>query len=74
MSRGVVLFHSIHAVLQLEKELEAREVDSEPVPTPRHLSSDCGMALSFAASDVERVRSVISELGMEVQGIHDLED
>ncbi len=74
MSRGVVLFHSIHAVLQLEKELGARGVNSEPIPTPRHLSSDCGMALSFAALDAARVRSAISEVGLEVQGIHDLED
>jgi Putative Se/S carrier protein-like len=73
MSRGVVLFHSIHAVLQLEKGLKARGVESESIPTPRHLSSDCGMALSFAACDAERVRAAISELNLEVQGIHDLE-
>ncbi len=73
MSRGVVLFHATHALFRLEKGLKARGVRSQTVPTPRHLSSDCGMALSFAKSDEELVRAAISELELEVQDIHDLQ-
>ena len=73
MSRSVVLFHAVHALFQLEKGLKSAGVDSEPISTPRHLSSDCGMALSFSGRDGELVRSVISELDLEVQGIHELE-
>jgi hypothetical protein len=72
-AEGVVLFHTVHAVLRLEKELAARGLAVRTIPTPRQLSSDCGTALSFAWADLERVRGAVAELGLEVEGIHEFE-
>jgi len=74
LSRGVVLFHTIHDLFRLEKELKARGLEVSTVPTPRQLSSDCGTALCFDRSDAATVRSAVAESGMEIEGIHDLED
>ena len=74
MSKGVVLFYTVHALLKLDRELKTRGLTVGTVPTPRHLSSDCGTALSFDASDLDAVRAAIGDLGLEVQGIHELGD
>jgi hypothetical protein len=72
-AEGVVLFHTVHALLRLEKALIERGVAVRTVPTPRHLSSDCGTALCFAAAEAGAVRSAVEELGLEIEGIHELE-
>ena len=73
MPRGIILFHTTHALLKLEKGLLERGLEVESIPTPRGLSSDCGMALRFAPTDAEAVRAAVSELGVEIEGIHELE-
>ncbi len=68
-SEGFVLFHSMHAAFVLEKALKSSGVAAELVPTPRHLSSDCGTALKFHTADRDGVESAISETNLEVVGI-----
>ena len=45
--QGVVVFYTIHAVFRLEEALTGKGIQTRPIPTPRHLSSDCGTALRF---------------------------
>ena len=70
--QGVVVFYTIHAVFRLEKALEARGLKTKPIPTPRHLSSDCGTALRFPWSGRAEVEAAIDELDIEIDGIHEL--
>ncbi|MBM4091800.1 MAG: DUF3343 domain-containing protein [Planctomycetes bacterium] len=72
--QGVVLFYTIHAVFQLESALRDRGLGSKPIPTPRHLSSDCGTALRFAWSHRADVEAEIARLNLEIQGIHRLDE
>ena len=72
--QGVVLFYAIHAVFQLEKTLQARGVESKPVPTPRHLSSDCGTALRFPWDRRAEVEAAIAELDLEIEAVHELSE
>ncbi len=69
---GVVVFHAIHAVFRLEKALEGKGMQTKPIPTPRHLSSDCGTALRFPWSRRAEVEATIGELDIEIDGIHEL--
>lgn len=73
MRYGVVLLHTIHAVFRLEKELRARGLAVSLIPTPRHLSSDCGTALRFDPAGEASVRAAIEDLNLEIQGLHWLE-
>lgn len=68
--QGVVLFYTIHAVFRLQKGLQGRGVDCKPVPTPRHLSSDCGTALRFHWGQREAVEAEISSLDLQIDSIH----
>ncbi len=72
-SRGVVLFESIHSLFQLKAALEGQGLVVKAVPTPRHLSSDCGSSLLFPAARLRTVRRIVAEQGLDVQGIHELE-
>ncbi len=72
-SYSVVVFHSTHAMFRLKKELERLGVAVKAIPTPRHLSSDCGSALRFCTSQEDIVRSAVSEGRLEIQGIHELD-
>ncbi|MFO7906681.1 MAG: DUF3343 domain-containing protein [Planctomycetota bacterium] len=72
--QGVVLFFSTHTVFRLEKALQDRGLACKPIPTPRHLSSDCGTALRFAWQQREAVEAEIERLDLEIQAIHQLSE
>ncbi|MDP6542538.1 MAG: DUF3343 domain-containing protein [Phycisphaerae bacterium] len=72
-SYSVVVFHSTHAMFCLKKELDRLGVTVKAIPTPRHLSSDCGSALRFCTSQKDVVRSAVSDGRLEIQGIHELD-
>jgi hypothetical protein len=74
LRNAAVLFYTIHDLFQLEGELKARGVESKPIPTPREFSSDCGSALLFESADVETVRAAVTDLALEIQGIHELDE
>ena len=73
MRVGVVLFHTIHDLFVLEKALRQRGLEVKPIPTPRELSSDCGSALRFEFGARDVVQAAIDALGLETQGIHELD-
>ena len=53
--RFVLVFESIHDAMAAEKVVLGEGIGAELVPTPRDLSSDCGMALCCPASALEKV-------------------
>ncbi len=71
---GVVLFFTIHAVFRLEKALRDRDLECKPIPTPRHLSSDCGTALRFPWFRRADVESAIGRLDLEIDAIRQLNE
>jgi hypothetical protein len=56
--RWIILFRSIHHVIAAEGVFQERGVWCDMAPVPRSLSSDCGMAIEFRTSDLERVRDI----------------
>jgi hypothetical protein len=48
--KWILIFDSIHFVMQAEKALKTERLGGEIIPVPRTLSSDCGMAIEFAGS------------------------
>jgi hypothetical protein len=55
--KWILLFDSIHFVMQAEKALKTGGFAVEIIPVPRSLSSDCGMAVEFSglASDLKKI-------------------
>jgi len=67
---SVVLFHSTAHAIRAEKVLIEAGFTTKMIPTPRQLSSDCGMALRFDRADEATVGTVLEENGVPINGIH----
>ena len=65
MKYGVVLFHTTTSALRAEKTAVRAGLQVKLVPTPRHLSSDCGIALRFAWDDRDTLTALLAEAGVE---------
>jgi len=66
----IILFDSIHHVLAAERVFKDRGVWCDLVPTPRDLSSDCGMAIEFRSGDVAAVRSLLADPAMKPRSFY----
>ena len=69
---GVILFHTTSAAMRSEKVLERGNVDVKLIPTPRELSSECGIAMRFDWKLVDHIRDLLDEAQVEVAGIHQM--
>lgn len=66
---GVVLVPSVSHAMRAESLVRAAGLPCKLIPTPRQLSSDCGVVLRFAWSDREKVRAVLEEVALEIEGL-----
>lgn len=69
---SVVLFHSTAHALRAERVLVRAGLSIKMIPTPRQLSSDCGMALRFARAEGQRVAAILAENRVPTNGIHEI--
>ena len=66
---GVVLFHNSSSAMKAEATLKRAGFSIRLVPTPRELSSDCGVALRFLWEDKEDVELLLTEARVTTAGI-----
>ena len=67
----VITFDSIHRVMKAEKLLREGNVPISLIPTPRQISSDCGMVISVTCQELERVQKILNENNLEIEGIYE---
>lgn len=69
---GVVLFYSTSAAIRAEKVAWEAGVTVKLIPVPRHLSSDCGVALRFAWDNRAEVEELLKATDVPFDTIHRL--
>ncbi len=69
---GVVLFRTSSSAMQAEALLVKANVPAKLIPTPRQLSSDCGLSLRFDWDAHEQVEMLLRKARVETAGIHEL--
>ena len=69
-SHGVVLFHTSSCAMRAEAVLLRARLAVKLIPTPRELSSDCGIALRFDWSQNDQVCVLLKKAHVETAGIH----
>ena len=69
---GVVLFYTTSSVMRAEKVLKKAEVNAKLIPTPRELSSDCGIALRFDWEQAEGIEAILDEAHVEIAGVYEI--
>jgi hypothetical protein len=68
----VALFYSTSLAIRAEKIAKGAGIDVKLIPTPRHLSSDCGTALRFRADDKDIIIKVFNETKLDYDRISPL--
>ena len=58
---GVMLFYSTNWAIRAEKVAKKAGFEVKLIPTPRHLSSDCGTALRFRWRDRDALATLLEE-------------
>jgi hypothetical protein len=71
---AVILVHSTSHAIQAERVLKRAGLSTRLIPTPRHLSSDCGSAVRIKAGDRPRSEQVLSEAGVPIDRIEPLDE
>lgn len=69
-SYGIVLFYTTSAVMRAEKVLNKANVNVKLIPTPRELSSDCGIALRFDWEQAGNIEAILDEANVEIAGVY----
>jgi len=59
--------------MKAEKILKAQGIDITLIPTPREISSDCGMVIQVGCTEVNRAKDIINEQGLMIEGVYQLE-
>lgn len=70
---AVILVHSTSHAIQAERVLKHAGLTVKLVPTPRHLSSDCGSAVRFVAREQAQVEQALAKAGVSVDRIEPLD-
>ena len=70
MAEGVILFPSIHFVLQAEKMIKGKGFSIDLIPVPRQLSSDCGICMLIEWEQKETLCTILEGQGVKIEGIH----
>lgn len=66
----VAIFNSVHRVMKAEKLLKKERVPMLLIPAPRSLSSDCGLAIRYAAADRSRTEYLLNEASLLPEEIY----
>ena len=70
---AVILVHSTSHAISAERVLRRAGLNTKLVPTPRHLSSDCGMAVRIPAEDQTASRQALETAGVPFERIETLD-
>lgn len=66
---SVALFYSTSGAIRGEKVAKDAGLEVKLIPTPRHLSSDCGISMRFDGSNEEKIRHLFAKKNVEYERI-----
>lgn len=69
---GIILFHNTTSAMQAEALLMRASLTVKLIPTPRELSSDCGISLRFDLTLKETVNKLLESAHVNIAGLHSL--
>ena len=65
----ILVLQSTHLTYKAERLLREAGIPCSLVTKPRHISSDCGLALRLEAGDAPRALALMAESDVEILGI-----
>lgn len=71
--KNYVLFPSHSSGLALETTLKEHKIKYTIVPTPRELSTCCGISMEYNKEDEKVIKELVEENNIKVLGFHSIE-
>jgi len=66
----VAIFNSVHRVMKAEKLLKEQKMQILLIPAPRALSSDCGLAIRYAAGERDKTEELLRAAALAPEEIY----
>lgn len=66
----LVCFESTHQALYMEKVLKSHNIEFDIIPTPREITSSCGLSIKADDSVLKRLLQLIDDNDIEIMGIY----
>jgi hypothetical protein len=70
--KSVVIFYSTSGAIKTESLAKKQRLTVKLIPVPRHLSSDCGICLSFNSDDIHGIEKILKDNKIEFDAIYEL--
>jgi len=70
----VITFESVYYVMKAEKILKKNGFNVKLIPTPREVSSDCGMAIELICDKLEILKNVFRKNQLEPDTIYEWQE
>ncbi len=71
-SKGVILFHPTSSAIRAEKVVFKKGFSFKLIPTPRELSSDCGISLRFELESKDSIIELLQSDNVEFASVHEI--
>ena len=55
----IVSFNSTHHAIRLDKTLQESGIRATTLPTPREITTSCGISIRFLYEDIESVKKIL---------------
>lgn len=68
----VITFYSSHLAIKAEKLLNKNGITVRMIPVPRHISSNCGVAIGFERNLEDMVVEHLTRAKIEMEGVYDM--
>ncbi|TES90270.1 MAG: DUF3343 domain-containing protein [Candidatus Cloacimonadota bacterium] len=68
----VITFASVHFVMKAERVLKENGIEVRLIPTPRKISSDCGMTIEVKKEDLDTIKELLKNREYRLENIHEL--
>ncbi len=69
---GVITFDSTHHAINAENKLKKEELNFKTIPTPREITSSCGLSIRFDLEIVDSIKKVMNKSELAINGIYKL--
>jgi len=66
----LICFESTHQALYMEKVLKFHNIDFDIIPTPREITSSCGLSIKADDNALDSILRLIEDKNLEILGIY----
>ena len=67
---GLITFKSTNFALQGEQIFKENSLIFKTIPTPRDVSTSCGLSLLFLMDDIDKIKELIDEGHLNIDGLY----